>query len=145
VLFIVAIAGMGLELFSITLGQYLPVEIIDKHLQWDYLRFIIITFPLFVMLTLLKSVRAEKTPAQNAVIIIKRTFTALVSFFVVGAFCFFAGFACWTTSSVIYKNTLSDTMLVEQYLDCGAFGTGDSRKVALIPVCGIWNIVIGIN
>jgi magnesium-transporting ATPase (P-type) len=142
VIFIFVVICLSLELFSITIGQSLPIEFIEFENQRTYLDFVMYSFPILVLFTLVYTLKAEKTKQQNTKKIFSTLILSMISFLVVGFFCFFNGFGVWVDQEILYENKNEFKFrIVEQVLDNGALGTSGSRRVVLIPVCGFWNYV----
>jgi hypothetical protein len=141
-IFYSALAFIGISVFSLTIGQAIPVEFKSWHLAQEYYNIVFGGVPVAVLLTLPGTIKRRHPLIVNTSIIILTIAAAVFSFLVMVSLMFHIGFGAWETTSVLYRNKQNPGITIQkQRFDEGAFGTGGSRIVKLRPFLGCWYIV----
>lgn len=102
--------------FILTIGQYLPFQFSNENTAQNFYLLIWITFPLSILLTLLRPGKNSKGTGKALTIV-----TAIVSLVFISFFVFAKTMCGYITDEVLFVNK-SDTSLkvVEKHYDCGA-------------------------
>ncbi len=133
-------------MFSITIGQILPIEFADwkdMHLFYDI---IFQGLPITILLTMIWTIKKESPKRRKITIGILTPIIAFAAFFGTIFLMFSFGFGAWVNQEIVYENKANPQVTInEQIWDIGAFGYGGQRTVKLKPTLGLWNIVTEID
>jgi hypothetical protein len=137
-----------LGIFSVTLGQVLPVEFTDSNTRSTFYDWLFQSLPVAVLLLPFGLARRNAitkwllaTSIGLAAILAVLTYVALV-----GVFMWQIGFASWIDYWVIYhKRTDPKIRIVDQLYDVGAFGYGGHRLVQVRPLTGVFTVVTPVD
>ena len=136
----------GITLFSLTIGQILPIEFADwkdMHLFYDI---IFQGLPIAILLTMIWTIKNGSPKRKKITIGILTPIIAFAAFFGTIFLMFSFGFGAWVNQEIVYENkTNPQETINEQIWDIGAFGYGGQRTVKLSPTLGLWNIVTEID
>jgi len=131
-----------LVIYSLSIAQNLPIEIGDWKLQQKFYDFIILGIPLFILLTLVWTIRKSSTLKRRMTILLSTLTGFLISIFLVVFLLFAYGFGAWIDKEVLFKNKENANITIKkQVLDNGAFGCDRHRIVKLEPYYMFWNKV----
>ena len=132
----------GIAIYAMTIAQILPIEIADWHDMHLFYDIIFQGLPIAVLLTLVWSLRKERSKRTNIAIGIATPVFAAATFFSTVFLMFSYGFGAWVDEEVIYENKNHPEVTINQQLwDMGALGYGGQRTVQLTPFMGLWNLV----
>ena len=137
-----------LGIFSITLGQMLPVEFTDSNIRSTFYEWLFQSLPVAVLLLPFGLARRNVvTKWQLATRIGLATILAVLTYVaLVGVFMWQIGFASWVDYWVIYhKRTDQQIRIVDQLYDVGAFGYGGHRLVQVRPFTRVFTIVTPVD
>ena len=131
-----------IAIYAMTIGQIVPIEFAnwkDIHIFYDT---ILQGLPIAILLTLVWTIKKEKTKKRNIIIGIITPILALGIYFGAYFLMFLYGFGAWVNEEIIYENNDNPKITInQQLLDVGAFGYGGERTVKLIPFLGFFVIV----
>jgi len=133
---------LGISIFSMTIGQIIPIEFADWHNTHLFYDIILQGLPIAILLTLVWTLKKERPNNANITLGILTPIIAGITFFGTLFLMFSFGFGAWTDEQIIYENKEKPEMTINtQLFDIGAFGYGGQRTVQLTPILGIWNWV----
>jgi hypothetical protein len=116
IVFWVSTCWIILCVFILTIGQYLPLQFSNENIAQNFYRLIWLTFPLAVLLTLLRPGRNSKGTGKALTIVI-----AIVSLVFLTLFVFGKTLCGYITDEVLFVNKFDTNLkIVERHYDCGA-------------------------
>ena len=137
---------IAIVFFSMTFGQFIPIEFADSHNTQIFYSIIILGLPIATFLTLSWTIRKSKTKKRNILtgivtILITMGMTILSIYLM-----FVFAFGVWVNTEILYENNENRNQTINQQLrDIGAFGYSGQRTVKLTPILGLWNITTEID
>lgn len=127
--------------YSLTFGQFLPVEFANWKYSHSFYSIILQGLPVAVLLTLICTISKNRTTKQNISIGVLTVTLAVASFFVIVLMMFPYGFGAWVNYEVVYESKENPREIIcHQLWDNGALGYDGQRTVKLTPFLGLWNI-----
>ena len=133
-----ALVFIGLTIFALTVGQFLPYEFVDNKVRSKFYAIILQGLPIAILLTFSGTFKSEKTTLRNFAFLGVTVLVAKISSFIVVFFVFATAFGAWTTVRTIYRHKIADRVIKEQFFDTGALGYGERRIVEIKPVLSYW-------
>ena len=146
IFFVLTLTFFGISLFSMTVGQIIPIEFADWRDMHIFYDIILRGLPIMILLTLVWTIRKKRSIRGNFIIGIV---TALIAFgaYLSTIFLMFSfGFGAWVNEETIYENKDNPKQTINYQLwDIGAFGYGGQRTVKLTPFLGLWVVATKID
>jgi hypothetical protein len=100
----------------LTVGQYLPFQFSNENTAQNFYLFIWLTFPLAVLLTLLRPGKNSKGTGKALTIV-----SAIISLLFLSFFVFAKTMCGYITDEVLFVNKSDTTLkIIEKHYDCGA-------------------------
>lgn len=136
----------SVALYSMTLGQYIPIEFTNWRHSHIYYDIILAGLPVATLFTLVWTIRKANSKKRNILIGIATILVTFGMFILSIYFLFVFGFGAWVNEEILYENKQNPKQIIsQQLLDIGAFGYGGQRTVKLTPFLGLWNITTEID
>lgn len=144
IIFRSAIIFIVIAIFSLTIGQILPIEIADDNNRHVFYVIVMIGLPIAVLLTLFGTIQKNNTPSKNWTWGCLTVLTSILSFFIVTSM-MFKILGCWVTVTTIYKHKTNGKEIKEQWFDVGALGYRGKRIVEVKPFLKYWILISNID
>ena len=131
-----------ISIFTLTIGQKIPIEFKNNSTQSDFYSFIYFGFPISIILTLFGTIKNQNTKLKNWIIGLSTILISTITFYVLVTFLFSIAFYAWTNAMILYRNKKDKNVTItEQIYDMGAFGYGKRRVTELKPFLKYFEIV----
>jgi len=142
IFFFLTMAFFIAAIFSMTIGQVLPIEFADWRNMHNYYDYVTQGFPIVVLLTLVWTIKKSNTKKRNITIVLITIIGFVGSFFYMIFLMFSLGFGAWVNETILFRNKDNPEKTINRQIwDIGALGYGRRRTVELTPFLGYWNIV----
>ena len=133
-IFLLTIAVIVVTIFTLTVGQWLPIEFRDNKMQRTFYDFVYTTFPLSILLTLSGTIKKKNKRSRNWTIGSVTVLSTVLCYVILVGVMFSIGFGAWTNETILFvKKDNTNISINQQIFDIGALGTGAERTVQLSP------------
>ncbi len=134
VIFWLAVILITVIIFSLTIGQLLPIEFKTHQLHNRYYSFAFTGLPIAILLTIFRTIKKENKRLKNRLLTIATIILALLSYVAGINTLLFTGFGAWKNEEILYRNQNNKDITINyQRFDLGALGYGNDRIVQLKP------------
>ena len=140
-----SLAFIMLTVFSLTVGQVLPIEFEDYKVMHSYYDIIMQGLPIAVLLTLIGTIKKKNSKTKNWILVGLTILTSIISFAIMISLILRIGFGAWTTETILYRHKTERKEIKEQLFDIGALGYGGRRTVQIKPYLEYWVFVTEID
>lgn len=141
-IFWLSLIVIAISIFTLTVGQIIPIEFKNNANQSDFYCFIFFVFPLSIGLTLFGTIKSQNNKLKNLIIGISTVVLSIICFFALVTSMFSIGFGAWTNETILYRNKNNKELTINQQIyDLGAFGYGKRRIAELKPFFKYFEIV----
>ncbi len=141
-IFWLAIIAIVISIFTLTIGQIIPIEFNNNTYQSDFYSFIYFGLPISIGLTLFGTIKRQNDKLRNLLIGFLSIVLSFICFFVLVNSMFSIGFGAWTNETILYRNIQNKKLTINQQIyDLGAFGYGKRRIAEINPFLKYFEIV----
>lgn len=148
IIFWIAVIILSISIFSITVAPWLPVEFSDYRIPTHFYFWVVMMFPVAILLTLVRTVKKERSKGANIAIVVVTAFSSVIGLISIMLLLYSMslGFGTWINVSVDYRNKENpENSINTQVLDQGALGYKTKRVVEIKPFTPLFNIVTVID
>ena len=130
--------------FALTIGQMIPIEIVNGYPRIYFLNFLLLGFPIAIMLTLFGTINNGKF---NKVLIVFFTLsTSVICFVVLITLTYCKFFDGWDNEKILYVSKVDKNVTINQQIySTGSYGEHKTRTAQLKPFFRYFQIVKKIN
>ena len=144
----VSIVFIAFCLFTLTLGQFSPIEITSTGLSFIFYSIVIIGLPVVVIMELGKLLTVMKN--QNFVVVFKALCVIAFGVYILFVLIFCIGNTMCghiTDKTLFIKKDSSSDKIIVRHFDCGATDSGVSKYevVKVIKTLSVFNIVTNVD
>lgn len=141
-IFWLALTIIAISIFTLTIGQIIPIEFKNNTNQSDFYSFIFFGLPISICLTLFGTIKSKNNKSKNLLIGFLTIVLSIMCFLVLVTSIFSIGFGAWTNETILYRNKYNKELTIKQQIyDLGAFGYGKRRTAELKPFLNYFEIV----
>lgn len=145
IIFWIAIVFIGVTIFALSVGQFLPYEFADYNVMHNFYDILMHGIPIAILLTLFGTIKRQNPKEKNWSVLGVTVLTSFISFVIVPSLIFRICFGTWITATTIYRHKTEDKVIKEQLFDIGALSYGGTRIVEIKPILHFWILPTAID
>lgn len=121
ILFLLAVVWIILSISVLMFGHSLPIQFSDENLEQTFYGVIWLTFPLAVLLTLVRTGNNSNQRRRKYLAF----FFAVIAFILIGLFVLGKKMCGYVTDSILFTNRADRSLkIIKKHYDCGASDSG---------------------